>query len=216
MNALLLREDFLGSVLEGRAPNINALGPDAVWNYAGPLTEIAGGYFTCATLDVGYELYAVASILTSPAADVGGPMRYSWRWKPAGAPADFSNWSYPLGINFQGASMWSTVIAGVCTMTFSTSGGDGKSESVEVTFAPDTWYEGEIILSANQQTLNFLGVSIELDSVMLPEEMVAGAYINMTNAQVDGVIRAGLLDFIQIEGLPQGFWRQLVNTVERQ
>ena len=214
MNALLLREDFLGSVLDGRTPNINALGPDAVWQSTADGNKVVGGYFTCTTLDV--DTYAVADILTRPAADVGGPMRYSWRWKPAGAPADFTSWSYPLGINFQGASMWSTVIAGVCTMTFSTSGGDGKSESVEVTFAPDTWYEGEIVLFANQQTLNFLGVSIELDSVMLPEEMVAGAYINMSNAQVDGVIRAGLLDFIQIEGLPQGFWRQLVNTVERQ
>lgn len=208
---IILRDDFDGSgTLEGHAANVNTLGSGAVWSATGN-AALSGGHMVAPSPG-----YAVGTMFASGAAVVGEPLRFTFRWQPAGNQSAYSTVGaiYPIGINFGSAMVWLFNGPSGCSMQFMAFGELFATQSVPVTFSAGNWYDGEILVADGLQTLNFLGQTVTLGDEMLPASLKVSVYMNMYTLD-DGT--SGRLDFIQAENVPiERFWTRLVGTQELQ
>lgn len=205
---ILLRDDFNGSGgLSGHSPDVNALGAGGTWSGGGGV--LSGGALHPVA---GVSSYASGSLFEDGGqGHIGTPAKFTFRWTPGGAPGDYADWAYPLGINFQCARVWMTASGGSVGMVFAS--GD-QSTTVGVTFSGGTAYDATLTVEAGRQVLTFLGHVLELNAAIDVAELnVQPIYLNLYTTSDGG--GGAALDFIQIESLEApSFWTNLRNAQE--
>ena len=208
--AILFHDDFNGSGnLNGHAPDVNVLGAGGVWTGGGVIAQLSGGYLH-ATPGVGN--YVSGSIFEDAGQGViGQAAKITFRWTPGGTQADYADYTYPLGINFQSAMLWMTANAGSVSMVFASG---GESASAGAVFSAGTAYDGTITIEDGHQTLSFLGHVLELTAAIdVSTIAVQPIYLNI-GTTADGSA-SGALDFLKIESLAAPlFWTNLRNAQE--
>ena len=209
--AILFHDDFNGTEpLDGHVPDVNMLGAGGVWASGGDIGAIAGGVLAPASR--ASVRYVAASMFPDAGQGVlGGPVKISFQWTPYGNASDFSNYSYPIGINFQCARVWMTANAGSASMYL---GAGDQGESVGAPFVSGATYLCEITIEADRQTFSFLGTTLELTASIDTAAMdVQPIYLNQDTLS-SGSPGSGL-DFIKIESIAAPvFWTNLRNARE--
>ena len=206
---ILLHDNFNGTEpLNGHVPDVNALGAGGTWSDGGN-GVLSGGLLSPTSGVPG--AYAVGLLFASPGQGfVGGGVKLSFQWTPYGNPGDFLSATYPIGINFECATVWMTVTSGVASVAFSSG---GESEVVSAPFVSGTTYLCEVTVDSGQQVFNFMGHSVTLNAAIdLSALTVQPIYLNQYTLS-SGAPGSGL-DFIKVEEWAGSFWTNLRNAKE--